>query len=65
MKEYSVRRRNAKEVLEVLSPLTRFLDKNPHLSNLIGQMNNETRKALENTRRSKVYKARVLLELFE
>lgn len=61
MKEYSVRRRNAKETLEVITPLVRFLDKNTHASNLIGQMANETRKALENTRRSKVYKARVLL----
>lgn len=65
MKEYSVRRRNAKETLEVITPLVRFLDKNTHASNLIGQMANETRKALENTRRSKVYKARVLPELFE
>ncbi len=52
MKEDSVRRRNAKETLEVITPLVRFLDKNTHVSNLIGQMANETRKALENTRRS-------------
>lgn len=54
-----------KETLEVITPLVRFLDKNTYASNLIGQMANETRKALENTRRSKVYKARVLPELFE
>lgn len=65
MNEYSVRRRNAKETLEVITPIVKFLDKNTHISNSIGQMNNETRKALENTRRSKVYKARVLSELFE
>ena len=34
MKEYSVRRRNAKETLEVITPLVRFLDKNTHASNL-------------------------------
>ena len=47
MKEYSVRRRNAKETLEVITPLVRFLDKNTYASNLIGEMANETRKALE------------------
>jgi hypothetical protein len=64
LKEYSVRRRKAKETLEVISPLVRFLEKNAHFGNHIGQVANETRKALENTRRDKTYRARVLEELF-
>lgn len=63
--QYSVSRRNAKETLEVIAPLIQFLGKHPSISSAIGQLSNETRKSLENTRRSKTYRPRVLPELFE
>ena len=62
---YSKQRREAKDTMDVLKPLTEFLAKNRNLLNEMGRIANEMNKELKRTQGERKYAPRVLTELFE
>lgn len=64
MYEYSVRRRVAKDALDVLTPLLNYLNENPKICNDIGRITNEMKRAVARVEGERKYNPRVLTDLF-
>ncbi|MBP2656238.1 MAG: hypothetical protein H6Q73_3807 [Firmicutes bacterium] len=65
LREYSKRRREADDNIKILKPLAEFIDNNSVALNRLDQLRGEMKKMAQYVESDRVYKPRILEELFE